>query len=181
MSWRMVLIFFIAFGIAISIVGCGDDEDEYDPDPMSVPQLKNLFETEARKFGLDFNLRSFDVNMVRAFDKRGVVGRCWFRGRGYMRGFLMELLTSFWIGAKAEKRELLFFHEGGHCFMGQDHRRNSIMAPSLFSGYFDSRSSYLSEFFLYGYDMRSLASGEDDRIQYIDIMKDGSCEHSKEK
>ncbi len=169
MRMRAIIIGLIVI-IASIVAGCGED-----PKPKSVSELKRLFEQEAASYSIDFDLADFEINIVRSFDKDGVVGRCWYRGRGYMRGFKMEMLRSFWSDADAEERELLFFHEGGHCFLGQNHRSNSIMEPSLFGGYFDDRDKYLDEMFLYGYDSTLPLIEPDDKIRYIDIQSTGTC------
>jgi len=148
----MRLLIVMLFIILIS-TGCGGKQD-----PLSVGELKSLFEQEAQSFNISLDLEDFDVQMVGEFDKPGVLGRCWFRGEGLMRGFLIELLTSPWEKGDAEYRENIFFHEGGHCFLGQGHRSNSLMEPSLIDDYFARRDFYIPELFLNGLDLQALYS-----------------------
>ena len=125
-----------------------------------------LFEQEASNYGLSFDIQDYDVDLVDLPDD--IAGRCWFRGRGYNRGFRIELDAPLWEESSAEDRELLMFHELGHCVLGQDHRAGSIMEPRLFSGYFDRRPFYVPELFLHGFDARRGIKLGDDRPYYVD-------------
>jgi len=156
MRWCVIIVL-----TGILLVGCGKDKSK---EPMTVSELLELFEVESRSYGYSLDILDYDVRFLRL--PRPAVGRCWYRGRGFNRGIRIELDPLFWADADAEDRELLFFHELGHCVLGQRHRSRSIMAPALFSGYFKRRSSYISELFLHGADMRGLY--DDDKLRYID-------------
>jgi len=172
-KWRLLIILLL---LAFLLSSCGGKQD-----PLSVGELKSLFEQEAQSFNISLDLEDFDVQMVGSFDKPGVLGRCWFRGEGLMRGFLIELLTSPWEKGDAEYRESIFFHEGGHCFLGQGHRSNSLMKPALIDDYFARRDFYIPELFSHGWNLfaavTSDGSYEDDGVHYIDITRDHSCQY----
>ncbi len=154
LGWLLTIVF---------LSGCGKD-----PVPKSVSQLLDLFTKEARSYGFNFDIEDYDVRITSISGE--AVGRCWYRGKGLNRGLYIELDSVFWRKADAEERELLFFHELGHCVLGQDHRYNrSIMKPSLFSGYFDDRAYYISELYLHGTDsQRGLYKDDDDTLKHID-------------
>ncbi len=72
-----------------------------------------------------------------------VVGRC-------TSSSLVQIDPWYWNDFDDETREIVIFHELGHCILEQDHNnvRHGIMNTGLMWGYTDkARSEYLDDFF----------------------------------
>lgn len=74
------------------------------------------------------------------------IGRCWKYSNGYR---LIEIDRLFWSTASEKDREVLIFHELGHCDLNRGHVENSIMRPYHLNGYIFSQNEtlYLQELF----------------------------------
>lgn len=118
--------------------------------------LVYLYAYEAKKFNnvIDNNLFSDGkVNfVVKSELPKGVVGLCtkWTNGK-----WNIKINGDYWNTISDKSKELLMFHELGHCFHDFEHRNGndnnnmplSIMHPYTFSGeyYYDNRFRYLNE------------------------------------
>lgn len=75
------------------------------------------------------------------------IGTCWKNNLGYRK---IEIDPKFWFRSSDGDRELLLFHELGHCDLGRGHASlNSIMVPSHFGAslYLSNKDYYISELF----------------------------------
>lgn len=103
-------------------------------DPAVVPVVKQ-FKIEAANRGKTVPVDHLDITLVDGFsDTRldvNTVGVCYDGVENRI-----ELLRSYWIKAASMDRELLLFHELGHCAMGKEHLdcpggSNHIMCPTM--------------------------------------------------
>lgn len=130
--------------------------------PTVVPDLRPLyilFEEEAAERGLDFNLTELGItgNIVELGDN-SILGVCVREPGEYNR---VAIDIDAWINSSPEFRELIVFHELGHCVLERDHFDDdvdgicvSIMNSGLSGCEFildDEivREEYLDELFLY--------------------------------
>ena len=133
----MRILYLLGLGLSL-LVGCAEHRNE-----ISVESLLIVFEQEAEKYGVVVDVRDFPVIFTNLPGETR--GRCAYT----VGGKEIHLDTWFWGVAGAGLRELLLFHELGHCVLNQEHRRGSIMADSLIKGYFSRRDYYLEELFTY--------------------------------
>jgi len=149
----------IYFILILSIQACGGSsaiestatsENEYDP-----PELLTLYDrflNEADRFGRDSSefreVSFYFTNMGKVHSDNGgfVVGKCDYD--------LQEVaIDRTWFKHASDvSREILVFHELGHCVMQlhHSHELDSIMNPNvdyISRNYLDSRDDYLQEFF----------------------------------
>ncbi|MEM6803764.1 MAG: hypothetical protein AAF696_20330 [Bacteroidota bacterium] len=116
------------------------------------------FEEEGRNRGYNINIRAQGITgEIAEIDQEHVAGRCTFNFRAPNH---ITIDQEFWQEVPNRSiREMIIFHELGHCYLGQDHRegvlnRNicaSIMrsgTEGCFDNYTtDTRSYYLDELF----------------------------------
>lgn len=78
-----------------------------------------------------------------------------FVGRCYYRTETVKIKKEFWDAASETTREMLIFHELGHCALKREHvpasagEPESLMHPSLFGDYWykKNKQKYLKELF----------------------------------
>lgn len=126
------------------------------PVSPSVPATIDPHYTRFKEFGKTFGARFVATSVTFSF--RGfvgsTVGMCTFSSSGRNS---VALSTSAWDRGSETFREMLLFHELGHCLLGRGHknsnhsdgRRESIMASAMFSQkvYLAHRDQYLKELF----------------------------------
>lgn len=78
------------------------------------------FEQEAANRGIDIDLSSLYLRGVIQFiPSTSIVGVCGQSNR------LITIDEAFWLRASSLQRELIVFHELGHCVLNKDHNENS--------------------------------------------------------
>ena len=115
------------------------------------------FEEEALTRGLEVNLNAFNLTAeIRELDGEGVAGQCSYN---HVDPNHIIINKEFWEVASDLLKEMVIFHELGHCYLYRDHREGtdnigrciSIMRSGLGTcrdGYNAStRSAYLDELF----------------------------------
>ncbi len=123
------------------------------------PALENYFaafEREAALRGFDINLADHDlISTIDEIEEDGVAGTCHYNSQESNR---ITIDLSFWRSANTSTRELVVFHELGHCVLFRDHLEDennqntclSIMNSGT-SGcnvrYANNREYYLDELF----------------------------------
>lgn len=115
------------------------------------------FEREAALRGYDVDLDDLDlVSTIEEIEEDGIAGTCHYNSQESNR---ITIDLTFWQNANQSTRELVVFHELGHCVLFRDHLEDennqntclSIMNSGT-SGcrvrYADNREYYLDELFL---------------------------------
>jgi hypothetical protein len=102
-----------------------------------------LFEKEAERFGRPIRVTNLVVSISYELPQR-VLGRC-----TYSNPRLIEINGNHWPDLTDEYRELLMFHELGHCVLDLHHvqDRVDIMNPAVPGTYRGNRDSLLAELF----------------------------------
>ncbi len=116
----------------------------------------NEFQKYVDTFQAEARLRGKDIEITRLIieygdpspmsDNSATVGVCWHLPLQVPR---IVVDREFWDMINDDAKEQLIFHEMGHCVLGQDHRENSVMEPSVLDpGYYRAhRTELLDEFF----------------------------------
>lgn len=115
------------------------------------------FNEEARKRGLNIDAFSYKIEAEVAPIERAVVGSCYRNHAQYDPKYLV-ISSSHWATADDYTRELIVFHELGHCIGDLEHddrklngRCSSIMNSGKAGCFFvynsSTRKGYLDEFF----------------------------------
>ncbi len=149
---RVILFCFLSF----LFFGCQDEFTENSTDG-ELNDLFRVFEIEGAKRGLNIDLEQAGVSgYIEEISESGVAGKCFFNSHAPNEIVIDE---SFWQNADSRLREMVVFHELGHCYLGRGHREDqtnngiclSIMRSGLGScrdNYTtNSRSFYLDELF----------------------------------
>lgn len=159
------LTILLTYLIFVGIAGCGSPQKSYpDPAPGIDPRLQEYvdrFEEYAYQFYGDINFRmppmDIDLGSTEALksDTPGHVTVGWCR-RGFGKHKIM-ISEDHWKRYSESSREMLMFHELGHCVLGRGHRDIvtpldrpvSIMNSVMFSDYFyeQDRDYYIEELF----------------------------------
>lgn len=114
------------------LIGCGREV------PSDVQYYVNLFEQEYQ--GVTGKEIDVNINIVFATLPEKIAGRCLANGS-------VEIDEEYWKGIREVLREILVFHELGHCILNQGHRNNSIMQSTLLDpvAYKNNREYYIKE------------------------------------
>lgn len=126
------------------LTGCATAPRDYALEE-SVEELFELFVLEAGYHGRMPHVNH--IQFVFVDIKKPAVGKCYADG-------IITLDYTFWAENPA-RREVLLFHELGHCALLQTHRENSLMSTNLIYDYQLKRAAYLEEFFDHGIDWSS--------------------------
>lgn len=127
--------------VALILAGCGllPSNPEVDP-AFSI--LYSQFLMEAVKYHRELNLN----NLVMKFGPLdpALAGTC-------SNGPTVTIAEDYWHEITAWEKEILIYHELGHCLLGQAHRANSIMSsPEInYYSYAWHRDTYVAELFNY--------------------------------
>jgi hypothetical protein len=124
----------------LAFASCGAPAAE----PASVsPEFGDYYQgflSEAGRFGSTLVSESVKVSFG-AFEEETDLGEC-------APGGEVSINEARWSRLAHYDRELLIFHELGHCLLGQKHRAGSLMDPRLSgSQYAFRREAYLKELF----------------------------------
>lgn len=121
------------------LVGCGIEENQR-PEYNRVLQVEgfehyvNLFQEQAAELGQDIQVSDLVIRFkhIPVEEDKTVLGRCW---RGGNASPTIDVDPEHWKTMSMVQRELLMFHEMGHCLLRRDHVEDfkSIMNPYLIS------------------------------------------------
>jgi hypothetical protein len=125
--------------ITLLLVGCGIEEKqrpEYNR-VLSVDGFEhyvNLFQEQASELGQNIRVSDLVIRFkyIPIEGDKTVLGRCW---RGGDTSPTIDIDPEHWKTMSMVARELLMFHEMGHCILRRDHVEDftSIMNPYLIS------------------------------------------------
>ena len=127
------------------MIACGDALQQ------SPPVIDTAFDSYVNKFESKIN-KKVNVDVKFAPQEHPTVGVCITYTNGQRE---IEIDQIYWEGASAAHKEVLIFHEFGHCILGRDHDTSlldgyfmpkSIMYPYIFGDkYLEQENYYLSE------------------------------------
>lgn len=90
-----------------------------------------LFEEEAARRGVTVDLvESGITGMIAEIDEGNVIGRCQY---GRYAGNHVTIDQTFWNRSGQLGREMVVFHELGHCYLGRAHREDRFQSGSCVS------------------------------------------------
>lgn len=153
--------YLLLFSFAI-LLGCDSQDDPVDPDGYPGVDSRlwfffDAFEREASSRGITVDLRASGLTgQIGNIEGVNVAGGCSFHGS---RPNAIILDSTFWSTLSFLQREMIVFHELGHCVLYREHREASdvtgrclsIMRSGLEScrdGYSETtRDGYLNELF----------------------------------
>ncbi len=152
---KYVTIFMLTL-VSISCVDETDDNAELYVDAQLISFFES-FESEANLRGRNISLDNFRLSGYLVNLDNDVVGQCatLSNGEGQVR-----VDQIYWNRASPLERELLIFHELGHCILGRSHddtsNRDGVCQSMMNSGLGDcnarynsaTREDYLDELFL---------------------------------
>lgn len=117
------------------------------------PGIQTGFETEMANFRIEGRARGLDyldvsyinITLVNDFDYDDTIGECeWTNGS-------VTILRSYWEDANSAEREMLVFHELGHCVLEKGHTKEieimnayDVISPY---NYTQNRMHYLNVLF----------------------------------
>jgi hypothetical protein len=148
------LLYILLCLLALPACQPNNDLDDHIPnvDLELVPHFNQFKkEAQARGFNIDFIATGVSATIGQAHDHK--VGLC------YPNSKHIVIDANFWNTASHYSRELIVFHELGHCLLGRNHRDdadanhrcNSIMRSgdtSCFDNYTETtRAHYIDELF----------------------------------
>jgi len=132
----------LAFILSVFLVAC--EKDTFDPSgnqppqapinqdsPVSNPSNENsninsiqyyfdLFEEEAFKKGFNIDLEALGIYYtVENIEGEFVAGSCTYNSHAPNK---VTIDTDFWQNSTQSAKEMVVFHELGHCVLGRDHR-----------------------------------------------------------
>lgn len=144
----MKALFPLLFCLLYSACGSGKEVFPAEGDPSFDPYVLR-FENDAARFGSSIGGAEFSgISFTDSLSSDVEAGICQLSKQGKSHVFI---LRSRWLGFPDALREMLIYHELGHCLLLQKHRENSLMSPTLIrvSEYEKSREHYLAELFQY--------------------------------
>jgi len=102
------------------------------------------FEQEADRRGLTYDLTSYNlIGSIEDIDDDGVVGTCSYGRRSPLH---VTVDLPFWQNSGSFSREMVVFHELGHCILDRDHTEetvgNGFCASIMASGTGNCRTPY---------------------------------------
>lgn len=139
------------FFISLLIIGCGDDKGYFEPEFK--PYVTGFIDA-ARRNNKEINVDLISISFmdVPEHSTTGLVfGKC--------EDGVIYIVKPYWEATSESRREVILYHELGHCVLGRDHLGGwnaqldiplSIMTSmsSIVIDYWDNnREYYLSELF----------------------------------
>jgi len=159
---RVSIVFLSLLSILFS---CTPDNNFPDPETeligvdIQLQSYFNTFETEGRQRGVNLDLSEYELTGdISEIHQDNVAGQCQYSSN---RPNAITIDKSFWKNASPMLREMVVFHELGHCVLARGHREASnhnghclsIMrsgtgsCSTLYNA--ENRKYYLDELFLY--------------------------------
>lgn len=122
-------------GLMLTLVSCGHYYSKAEIDQEAVPFVV-AFTHEAllRDVALDLTNLKLTFNEDKVFSDEFTMGHC----KAYPRKRIIEIKRSSWVQMDETEKEILMFHELGHCILG-------------FSGHIDDASHIMNEYLLFDY------------------------------
>jgi hypothetical protein len=123
------------------VVGCGKSPSYVQPE---VQEYVSRFEQAAASEGVHVDSSALIITLQDTGFSNNEQGICYFDR------VTVTLNKKFWATAMDADKELLVFHELGHCLLGRQHiKAQSIMQASLpmTSMFMDYKASYVHELF----------------------------------
>jgi len=145
--------------LSTALFSCSSDEfNNYNNTDSELWDYYSEFEVEAQKRGVTIDLNSLDLeSSISEISENGVAGTCQYHSENPNR---IRIDKTFWNGASELLREMVVFHELGHCVLYRGHFENfnedGICLSIMNSGLADcrvhysesNRDLYLDELFL---------------------------------
>lgn len=155
---------YLLFGLLL-LLACRPEESFIEPLPIDEPEEEAPIETDGEgyrrvdevlwaywaSFEEEAALRGKTVDLklsgiegdIEALPEEGVAGQCSY---GYVAGKRIVIDREFWDRANTNWRELVVFHELGHCYLERGHREeafdNGLCKSIMRSGTEDCRDAY---------------------------------------
>ena len=143
---------FLFLAVIFSISSCLQKEVIVEPEPeISAGQIDELllpyfqqFETEGAIRGFEINLASQGITgTIEEISENLVAGTCTY-GTHLPGDVVIDL--GFWNNSSAFAKEMVIFHELGHCYLRRDHKEsaflNGICTSIMRSGTGNCRDNY---------------------------------------
>lgn len=96
------------------------------------PEFKpyvDMFECEAKRMGRPLKIKTLTVEFGDTkYRGEYVIGLC---GQSNMLNPVITIDKEFWDESSETSREILMFHELGHCILDKNHNNNMIMLPTV--------------------------------------------------
>ena len=125
-------------------IGSIEQIEEVDVDKISY--YFNLFEEEGKKRGLTLDLESAGIQGTITNLDHGVAGKCRYHSA---RPNEILIDQAIWNAASVNTRELIIFHELGHCFLERNHNESEhsdgTCVSIMRSGVMGCRDNYHSK------------------------------------
>lgn len=156
------IIKILATAALFAMVGCATTQPNDDQAVVAYSESEDfgsyirLFQNEGADRGLTVDITGLRVYMAefgKAMNEQGVIGLCSPEGDKQN----IYISQKAWFSYDSLQREMLIFHEMGHCLLKQDHDKSmdkdaipeDLMFPSNFESYFYNlnRSDYLDRMF----------------------------------
>jgi hypothetical protein len=154
---------FVYLAVSMLFINCSRQEPlsvalPYDGlvDARLIPYFQT-FEREAALRGIDIDLENYPVaGAIRGIQEDDIAGTCSYH---YTTPNDITIDLEYWNGVSTLRREMVVFHELGHCVLGRDHLETAFangicttIMNSGTSGCFveysaENRSYYLDELF----------------------------------
>lgn len=143
--------------LAISVASCSKEEEQSTNFDSSLQEYFKRFEQEASIRNIHVDLEVSGISgTISAIDEDNVAGQCFFHSQSPNH---IVIDQEFWNSASHLLREMVVFHELGHCYLGRGHKETqsnqgiclSIMRSGL-NGCTDNynantRDDYIDELF----------------------------------
>ncbi|MBX2815970.1 MAG: hypothetical protein KTR24_08230 [Saprospiraceae bacterium] len=132
MKNRFLLIAFLS----LAAISCQKDQTvQSEPEFPGVQEALwpyfRLFEDEAAARGLTVDLVASRITAeIASIDEGNVIGRCQY---GRYSGNHITIDAEFWTRSGHLGREMVVFHELGHCYLGRGHREDAFQSGSCAS------------------------------------------------
>jgi len=148
--FRSMLFFIVVFSISSCQQDFFNTQEEVPTHPLKGVIAEELipyfdtFQKEASDHGLEIDYLRSDVTAdFEVIDRGSVAGICTTNGHD-LRHITID--QSFWNRASHLSREMIIYHELGHCVLGRGHREdkfeNGICRSIMRSGLEDCRDAY---------------------------------------
>jgi len=116
--------------VCVFFVACYPNTDPFEDSMESTAEVENSliryydsFEQEAAKRGLNIDLDDYDLHShIAEIQEEGVAGTCHYNSHS---SNVITIDLTFWNNASDAVREMVVFHELGHCVLYQGHREEA--------------------------------------------------------
>jgi hypothetical protein len=164
---RILSLFIILVIVGFGFVGCQNSEIAIVDSAAQFPEVDErlheyfiLFEEEARIRGFEVDLRETSISAsIEEIDGQNVAGQCQFGHQAIFDNHIVIDESFLFSNAPSILKEMVVFHELGHCFLQRGHREDAYPSGAcvsiMRSGIQDcidsynsnTRATYLDELF----------------------------------